>query len=412
MRIAFSMVVLFPLATQAAEPPLVIRNAAIETMAGPGRIERGTIVIRDGKIVAVGKDVAVPEEATVIDAAGGTVMPGIIDPYFEVAVAAPTADAGGRTVIVRGRPVTLPGAIGQPRATAFTRIADNFYPFDSGYKPLPRVGLTRLNLVTNGTGQAAVVRVTPGEPGQMLDRPDGVAFASITNSSDSLDQVRQRLEAANRAKSSSSSRTAAPAPGSQLWLDVLDGKSPLVTSAANSAAVLHLLKLLEPYKNVRATIFMGGDAVAETIDSLRGQNVTVVLRPGLDLVPNTRDRFNPARMLHMAGVDFVFSMTARPPGAAVGQNAAAITGDAETPLTVEADTPLFPEAVLVKTGLPRTVALEALTKRPAAMLGLGGTHGTIETGKTADLLLFSGDPLDPASRLLRTMIEGRTTYAN
>jgi hypothetical protein len=396
----------------AAEPSaLAIRNATVETLASAGRLEKAMVVIRDGKIVAVGKDVTIPDEATVLDAAGGTIMPGIIDPYFEVTIAAATADAGPRTAIVRGRPVTLGGGAPAARGGAFTRIADNFYPYDNGFKALPRVGLTRVNLVTTGVGQAAIVRATPLEPEQMLDRADGLAFAAVTNSSDSLDTIRQRLEAANRAKSNSRPTAGTAAAGTQLWADVFDGKTPLVASAANAAAVLHLLKAVEPHKNVKLVIFMSGDAVAETVDALKGRNLKVILRPGLDLTPNTRDRFNPARMLNDAGVEFAFSLTAKPPSVAANAAAAAITGDGDTALTVDADCPLFPVAMLVKTGLPRAKALEALAKQPAAILGLGSL-GTIEPGKSADLLLFSGDPLDPASRLRRTIIDGRTAYAN
>jgi hypothetical protein len=414
MRSTVFWTLLFPAMALAAEPEsFAIRNATIETLGPAGRLEHATVVIRDGKITAVGKDVAIPDESALVDAAGGTVMPGVIDPYFEVTVAAATVDSGPRTVVVRGRPVQLPGA-GQTRGAAFTRVADNFYPYDAGYKSLPRLGLTRLNFVTSGIGQAALVRVTPAEPERMLDRADGLAFVSVTNSSESLDQVRQRLEAANRAKSSGGSRpaNAPPAPGAVLWSDVLDGKTALVAAAANSAAVSHVLKAVEPYKNVKLVLFMGGDAVAETIDALKGRNVKVILRPGLDLAPNTRDRFNPARMLHDANIEFAFSLSAKPPSVAANAAAAAITGDSEAALTIEADCPLFPVAILVKTGLPRAAALEALAKQPASIVGLGSSHGTIEPGKAADLLLFSGDPLDPASRLKRTIIDGRTAYAN
>src|SRR5207248_1256392 len=139
---------------------------------------------------------------------------------------------------------------------------------------------------------------------------------------------------------------------------------PLVASAANPAAVLHILKAAEPYKNLKLVLFMGGDAVAETADALKGRGVKVILRPGLDLAPNTRDRFNPARVLHSAGIEFAFSLTAKPPSAAANQAAAAMTGDSDAALTVDADCPLFPVAMLVKTGLPRGVALEALAKQP------------------------------------------------
>jgi len=398
----------------AAEPPLVIRNAAVETMAAAGQLDKATILIRGGKIEAVGKDVAVPDDARVIDAAGGTVMPGIVDPYFEVAVAAASADAGPRTVVIGGRSITLPGGL-PTRGGSFTRIADNFYPYDAGYKPLPRVGLTRLNLVTGGTGQAAVVRVTPSEPDRMLDRADGVAFASLTNQSDSIDTVRARLEAAARAKSGGPTGMArmlglGGSAGTALWTDVHDGKAPLIVSAANSAAVVHALKLVEPYKNVKLTLVGSGVAFAEALDALRGRGVRVVIRPGLELFPNSRDRFAPARLLHEAGIEVAFTLSGRPSAAPAGLPDFLGGGApaADDGLAGQ-DFPLFPVAMLVKCGLPRSVALGALTRRPAALLGLDNL-GTVEPSKSADLLLFTGDPLDPAGRLRMTIIDGRTAY--
>src|SRR5438270_10436451 len=90
----------------AAEPAIALRNATVDTMAAVGRVEKATVVIRNGKIEAVGKDITIPDDAKVIDAAGGTIMPGIIDPHFEVSVAATTADAGPRTIVIGGRTVT------------------------------------------------------------------------------------------------------------------------------------------------------------------------------------------------------------------------------------------------------------------------------------------------------------------
>ncbi len=416
MRWLLTLVTLVPMSALAQEPPLAIRNATVETLGPAGRIERATVLVRDGKIAALGRDVSVPDDATVIDAAGGTLMPGVIDPYFEVTGAAATADTGPRTMVVRGRTITLPGGFGGRGGGGFTRVADNFYPFDPGFKPLPRLGLTRLNLVTNGVGQAALVRVTPAQPERMLDRPDGPAYATVTNSTESLDQIRTRLEAASRgSRTGGGARppgfAAAPAAGSQLWSEVLEGKTPLVVEAANSATVLHLLKALEAHKNVKLVLFLAGDAVAETLPALKERKLCVLLRPRFDLLPNSRDRFSAARMLHEAGVEFAFSLTARPPAAtqATGFGAAAAAEQAPT-MTIDPDFPLFPVAMLVKTGLPRSAALEALAKKPAQLLGLDKTHGTIETGKSADLLLFTGDPLDPAGRLRHTIIDGRIVY--
>src|SRR5262249_50552313 len=152
--------------------------------------------------------------------------------YFEVAIAAATADSGPRTITIGNRTIVMPGG-GGAAAGGFTKIADNFYPYDSGYKPWSRVGVTRLNLVTSGSGQAAVIRVTPSDPTHMMDRPDGVAFVSVTNTSTGLDQLRTRLEgSAPRGGRSGGGRAGGGGfggggfgggganPGAALWTDV------------------------------------------------------------------------------------------------------------------------------------------------------------------------------------------------
>jgi hypothetical protein len=426
----------------AQDGALAITNAAVETMTPAGRLDRATVVVRNGKVEAVGKDVKAPDDARVIDAAGGTVMPGIVEPYFEVAVASAAPTEGGtRTVVIGGRTITLPAAPAGPRTT-FTRVADNFYPYDAGYKHLPRAGFTHLNLVAPIVGQSAGVRVTPRDPEHMLSRPDGVAYVSVTNTSDSLDALRQRLEGVPvregaggvggggrqgggrqgggrqggaRPGGGGGGPLGAPSTaGMELWHNVVDGKAPLFVTAANSATVLHVLKIVEDYKHVKLTFVLSADAVYEAIDALKAAKTPVIVRPGIDLVPSNRDRFLAAKMLHQAGVEFAYTQAPRAAGPPLdiqallaGQTAQAAEGG-----VVDQDFPLFAVAMQVKGGLPRQVALESLTRRPAAMLGIGETHGTVAAGKAADLLIYTGDPLDPASRLRTTLIEGRTVYEN
>jgi cytosine/adenosine deaminase-related metal-dependent hydrolase len=181
----------------------------------------------------------------------------------------------------------------------------------------------------------------------------------------------------------------------KLWQAVYEGKAPLYANAPSAAAVVHLLKAVEPYKDVRIVLTAPGPALYEALDRLPGRKVRVIVRPGLSLRPNTRDRVNLARLLHEAGVEFAFTHP---------------TGRDE--LAAAQDSPLFSVAYLVRCGLPRQAALEALTARPAALVGLGKTHGTVEAGKSADLLIFAGDPLTPAGQLSQVLIEGRTVYEN
>ncbi len=433
---ALCVTVVSPSSASAQDDALAITNAAVETMTPAGRLDRATVVVRNGKVEAVGKGVKVPDDAKVIDAAGGTVMPGIVEPYFEVAVAAAAPTEGAtRTIVIGGRTITLPAA--PATRTTFTRVADNFYPYDAGYKPLPRAGFTYLNLVAPVVGQSAGVRVTPREPERMLSRPDGIAYVGVTNSSDSLDALRHRLEGVPVREGAGGIGGGRPggrqgggrqggvrpgggggplgAPstvGMELWHEVVDGKAPLFVTAANAATVLHVLKIVEGYKNVKLTFVLSADAVYEAIDALKEAKTPVIVRPAIDLVPTNRDRFFAAKMLHQAGVEFAYTLAPRAAGP-VPDIQALLAGQSARRAdfgVADDDFPLFAVAMQVKGGLPRQVALEALTRRPAALLGLGETHGTIAAGKAADLLIYTGDPLDPASRLRTTLIEGRTVY--
>jgi hypothetical protein len=431
--LALTLYALAPCA-RAEEPALAFTHATIETVGKAGRIENATLLIRGGKIEAVGTDVKIPDGSRVIDARGKTIMPGIIDAFREIRIAGGSDEEAPPPVVGRGgrggRGLAQPAFAG----SGFTRVADNFYPYDSTYRTLARSGITGLNLVTAGYGQSAIMRVTPAKPEAMLINPDGFLFTSVSNDSNSLDIVRTALETVDRARKGLPPLAQATAPpantppanppgggrrggggrggrggqmpnrgggggldtaGLKSWEAVYDGKAPLFVNAANAAAILHLLKSVEPYKNVQIVLDAPGPALYETLDRLAGRPVRVLLRPGLSLKPNTRDRIDVARLLNETGLEFAFTQPAN-----------------QAELLAAQDFPLFSVAYLVHCGLPRPVALEALTARPAALVGLGKTHGSLEPGKSADLLIFTGDPLDPASLLSQVLIEGRTVYEN
>ena len=415
-----------------AQDCVAYRRATIETLGKGGRIENATLVVRGGKIEAIGKDVKIPDDAKVVDAAGCTIMPGVIEPYFELPIAGSGGDAGQpQTIVVRGRTITLPGQARLPGAS-FTRVADNLNPYDRVFRPFVRSGLVGMNLVASGQGQAAVIQLTPATPEQMLVQPEGVLFASVSNQSDSLDIVRARLESVARLKRTGGTTPGATSPASaggpagggilsqmtnqmKPWVDVYEGKAPVFVHVANAATVAHLAKVMPTHKDVRWVLLGTGDCFAETIDALRGQKVTVIVRPGLELEPNTRNRMNIAARLYQAGIPFAFSQTGNlqaAGGAAGAFGGAAGGGNPTADLMTSQDFPLFTVAMLVKCGLPRQAALEALTLRPAQLLGLEQTLGSIESGKAASFLVFQGDPLDPQSRLKTVLIGGKTAYEN
>ena len=95
---------------------------------------------------------------------------------------------------------------------------------------------------------------------------------------------------------------------------------------------------------------------------------------------------NPAASLHEQGLEIGFIL---------GENRQSV------------ENIFFQMMELVRHGLPRDVALLGITRVPAKALGVEGEVGSLSPGKAADLLLFSGDPLDPESRLVRIWHKGR-----
>lgn len=405
----------FALLGAAEDRPIAFRDATIETIT-KGRIERGNVVIRGGKIEAVGPDAKIPDNARVIDARGMTIMPGIVDPYSRAGLSTP----GGTPTPPPFPAVPLPGfpPVAPPTTTVFTRAADHFYPYQSVYKQLVRSGITTVSLVPPGFGQAASIRLAPDRPDEMMLAPDGLLFTTVSNQTQSLEALRGALK---RAKSppgskpappksesgtagteSAESKDAAQAPPdssaastSRLWADVAAGKRTLLLNASSAAAVAHLAKVVEPYPEVKLTLVASGAAVYQSLDVLKKRKPRLILVPDIDLRPNSRDRINVPRAVHEAGLEFAFTLTSSL------QN-----------LEATQDAPIFPVAYLVHTGLPREVALQALTFRPAEIVGLADRLGSIEPKKDANLLVFSGDPLDPMSRLRQVMVEGRIVYEN
>lgn len=73
---------------------------------------------------------------------------------------------------------------------------------------------------------------------------------------------------------------------------------------------------------------------------------------------------------------------------------------------------MFPMAMLVKTGLDRDDALKSITIKPAELLGIEETHGSLEKDKQANFLVFDGDPLKTGSRLQQVYLNGNKIDAN
>ena len=375
-------------------------NATIETIAKAGALENATMVVSDGKIIEVGTDVEIPDDARVVSMAGKTIMPGIVDPYH---VYKTSGASNVRTVVFRGRTFTIPGG-GPFSAGPFVRIGQYFDPFNLNFNPAKRTGITTANLVTDGRGLSAFANLTEETTAEMLFQESGLMFAKVTNQTAALDVIRKPLEppkskSTKKKTTTSDDKEKKLTPAEEikkLWEAVREGKAPLFVNVNNEAAVAYLLQFAKKQEKLKLVLVATGPNLYQSLDQIKkNENVTVVLQPGIDRVPFSADLMNVSQMLAEQEIPFCISMSL-----------------SKSQLSASQDDPMFPVAMLVKTGLDRKVALKSITMKPAELMGIEKTHGSLEKDKHADFLVFDGDPLKTGSRLQQVFLNGKKIHEN
>jgi imidazolonepropionase-like amidohydrolase len=378
---------------------VAITNAHIYTMGAGGEIDDGTIVIRNGRIVAVGAKAAAPRGARVIDAMGSPVTPGVFVTGTNIGA-----------VEIDLVPTTNDGATKSPSISA---AFDLQYGVDPNATAIPiarQAGVTHA-LITPGydggeerellfAGQAAVLTMADGvhpvlrpRAAMMLElgeggaaRAGGARGSSIQALKADLDDVRWFMRNRGGYNRGSSRDLRLSAADLQALVPVVQRKMPLLVKVHRASDIVGILDLARQQGlRIILTGVEEGWMVANDIARAR---VPVLLAP----TSNLPDRFetlgasmeNAAR-LHAAGVTIAFS-----------------NGDGHRVREVRYDA-----GNAVAHGLPYKAALEALTINPARIFGLGGTTGSIERGKSADLVIWNGDPLEPATHAKTVIIAGR-----
>lgn len=397
----------FGLAAQ--EATYAIKNARIVPITGP-EIERGTVVIRNSRIAAVGANVSIPANARVIEASGLAVYPGMIDSGTSIGLT----------------------EIGQVRATVDTSEIGEFNPHlkaiiaihpDSEHIPVARVnGITTVVSRPSGgvlAGQAALINLDGWTWEEMvLKAPVGIVFnfPSIQSGrmfdfetfqvqersyqkakqerDEKLDKIRRLLSDARayaQAKEAKMKNPSLPEVTVDHVLEalvpVIKGEWPLIVSANQERDIKRAIEFAEEQK-VKMILSGGADAWKVT-SLLKEKGIPVLLGPILRL-PQTEDEaydqpFTTAKALYEAGVKFAFQ-----------------TGDAANVRNLP-----YHAAMCVAFGLPRQEALKALTIYPAQIWGVAEQVGSIEVGKLANLVVWDGDPLEIRSQVKYLFIKGR-----
>jgi imidazolonepropionase-like amidohydrolase len=377
---------------------MAIKGARIYTMDAAGTIQDGTVLIRDGKIDAIGVDVIIPNDARIIDAAGSFVTPGLFDPHSYLGV-----------VEISLIDVTVDSVQSDSRYSASFQVSDAINP-RSTLIPINRIeGVTRAIVAPQSSpdagsspisGLGAAIQL--GSIENFLLRRDVALFVVLGEKgaklsggsrSNTLLKLREALEDArhfqtNRAgfDSGQSREYSLSRPDLEALLPVLDSEIPMVAHVHRASDIDAALDLADEF-GLRLVVSGGAEAWL-VADRLAAANVPVILNP-LDNLPQQFESLgatlsNAAR-LHEAGVLIAFS-TEETHNA---RNMKQLAGNA------------------VANGLPYEAALAAITLNPARIFGLDKTMGSLAAGKDADIVIWDADPLELTAFATRVFIAGR-----
>ena len=398
-RAALACALVLPAAAFAQDRPLVVRGARIVPVAGPP-IERGVLVVRDGKIVAVGAEgtVALPDGAEMVDATGKVVLPGFVDTHSHIG----GGDGGDRSDPIQGE----------------VRILDAIDPQDDGLRKALAGGITTVNVMPGSghlmSGQTAYLKLRRGRTiadllycrDVLTDICGGLKMANGTNPrgespwpgtrAKSAAMVRERFVKAReyREKLRTAGADSTKRPDRDLELEILvealDGKRMVHHHTHRHDDILTVLRLQREFgfRLVLQHVSEGWKVAREIAAAGVPASVIVIDAPGgkleaVDLSLRT------GAILDEAGVLVGFH-----------------TDDGIT----DSRFVLRSAALAVRAGMDPEKAIYALTMAGARMLDLGDRVGSLEPGKDADFVILSGDPLAVATRVEQTWVEGRKVF--
>jgi imidazolonepropionase-like amidohydrolase len=371
-------------------------------------IERGTVLIEDGKIVAVGPDVPVPDGARVIDAGGSWVLPGFIEAHGHVGVHEEAEGWAGQDTNEMTDPVT-----------AHVRALDAINPADLGFRDAIGGGVLAVN-VNPGSGnpiggQTVALKCWGRTVDEMvLRQPSGLKSALGENPKRVYGDKKQTpstrlgtaavirgafVDAANYLARIEAEERKPEADRKHVDRDlklealgrVLRREIPWRQHCHRADDIATALRIAEEF-GYDLVIDHGTEAYL-LADILAARNIPVIIGPLFTsrskVELRNRSLANPGR-LDQAGVTI------------------AITTDHPV---VPINFLVHQASLAVKEGLDPETALRALTINPARIVGIADRIGSIEPGKDADLAIWSGDPLDVLSRVQRAFINGAQVYS-
>ncbi len=377
--------------------PIALVGGTIHPVSGPD-IEEGMILFADGKIVAIGKDLSLPQDAQVIDVEGKHVYPGMFEGHSQL----------GLTEFSSTRATVDSSEVGSINPNVKANLAVN--P-DSALIPVTRANgvLLALTAPVGGriAGQASVMQMdgwtyedmtVKPNVGMVFSWPSGQRFGrrrggEAVASADPLKEIKDLLD---ESKQYASLREADPDKQPvDLRLDALvkvaSGQMPII-AVADSIGQIESAVGFAARENLKLIILGGYDA-EDCAELLKKHDVPVVIAATHRLPQYRSDQYDasytlPAR-LQKAGVRFCISGTGRSE-------------------TWNSRNLPYHAATAVAFGLEIPQAIRSITLSPAEIYGVADRVGSLDVNKDATLIVTDGNPLEIQSKVEMAFIQGRT----
>jgi imidazolonepropionase-like amidohydrolase len=392
-----------------------ITHAKIFTLTGPP-IDDGILVIRDGKIAAVGTNVDIPSGAQVVDGKGLQVYPGLFDPVTQmglseisaVSATVDTSETGAFNPDAIAADAILPSSEHIPvtRAAGITEVLA--VPASGGFDSRGSANILG--------GQASAIHLAGWTINDMLikksvamvlDWPrietQSFDFATFSRKSKPFAEAKQEYEKQINELSDwlDNARHYAQAWGHggpaeyqrdlklEALVPVVRGELPVLVFAQRARDIRSAVEFCDKQK--LKMILAGGAEAYKVKELLRSKSIPVILQPTLTEPLNEDDPYDrsltqPAELAD-ARVKIAFGSFDNSFARRLGQQA----------------------ANAVAYGLPYDEALKAVTLYPAQIFGLADQIGTLETGKIANVIVTNGDPLELTTDVRYLFIKGQLT---
>ncbi len=388
------------LAQTAAPTSYAITHAKIFTLAGPP-IDDGTLVIKDGKILAIGEDISVPSDAKVINAKGLQVYPGLFDSMTQMGLSeigavratVDTTEAGTFNPDVVAATAVLPSSAHIPvtRAAGITEVlaVPASGGFDTGGASSQVGGQASAFYLAGWTMEDMAIRknaaLVVGWPNVETRSFDFATFSfkekpyadakkeydkQVEQFADWFEQARHYALSMGKSSDGTFQRDVKL----ESMGPAVRGEVPVLIFADRAREIRNAVEFCQKQK--LRMVLAGGTEAWKVKELLRANGVPVILRPTLEEPAEQDDPYDrlmtqPAE-LQAAGIKIAFGSFDNSFARRLGQQA----------------------ANAVAHGLSYEDGLKAVTLYPAQMFGLDSQLGTLETGKVASLLVTNGDPLE------------------